>query len=274
MSNVLVTGASTGIGRSIALLLAERGMTVFAGVRKDEDAEELTETAAGDLRPLRLDVTSAADVGEVVDEIAAAGGLKALVNNAGVYMGGPLELMSDEEIDATFEVNVLGLLKLTRACLPMLRESLGRIVNISSISGLVALPGVSVYAGSKHAVEAITDSLRVELSPFGVKVVAVEPGSIQTEIWRKGAERDQDRLSNSVDLRELYEPLVRLLEKLNQNPRGIPPERVAEVVHKAITATDPDNRYIVGADAKSLSLLRWLPDSLRDGAIKRRVWRR
>lgn len=274
MSNVLVTGASTGIGRAIALLLSEQGMTVFAGVRKDEDGEELAETATGDLRPLRLDVTSASDTDEVVDEIASAGGLKALVNNAGVYIGGPLELMTDEEIDATFQVNVLGLLKLTRACLPMLRESMGRIVNISSISGLVALPGVSVYAGSKHAVEAITDSLRVELSPFGIRIVAVEPGSIQTEIWRKGAERDQNRRSNSAEVRGLYEPLIRLLEKLNQNPRGIPPERVAEVVYRAVTDDDPDNRYIVGADAKSLSLLRWLPDSLRDGAIRRKVWRR
>lgn len=273
MTNVLVTGASTGIGRSIALMLAEHGMTVYAGVRKAEDGEDLAEAAVGVLKPVRLDVTSDADIEGTLKTIAGDGGLGALVNNAGVYIGGPLELMRDEDIDATFEVNVLGLLRLTRACLPMLRESGGRIVNISSISGLVALPGVSVYAGSKHAVEAITDSLRVELSPFGVKVIAVEPGSIQTEIWRKGAERDDARQSESEKIRDLYKPLVSLLEKLNESPGGIPPERVAEVVRKALTDDSPDNRYIVGADAKSLSFLRWLPDSLRDGAIRRKVWK-
>jgi NAD(P)-dependent dehydrogenase (short-subunit alcohol dehydrogenase family) len=273
MTNVLVTGASTGIGRSIALMLAEHGMTVYAGVRKTEDGDELSEAAVGILKPVRLDVTSGGDIERTLKTIADDGGLGALVNNAGVYIGGPLELMRDEDIDATFQVNVLGLLRLTRACLPMLRQSGGRIVNISSISGLVALPGVSVYAGSKHAVEAITDSLRVELSPFGVTVIAVEPGSIQTEIWRKGAERDDARQSESKEVRDLYKPLVSLLEKLNENPGGIPPERVAEVVRKALTDDNPDNRYIVGTDAKSLSFLRWLPDSLRDGAIRRKVWK-
>ncbi|KPK60726.1 MAG: hypothetical protein AMJ59_05210 [Gammaproteobacteria bacterium SG8_31] len=274
MANVLVTGASTGIGRAIALLLCEHGMTVFAGVRKKADGESLIEAAAGGLRPILLDVTSSSDITAAMAQIAEDGGLAGLVNNAGLYMGGPLELMTDDEIRSTYEVNVLGLLSVTRACIPMLRESAGRIVNISSISGLVSLPGVSVYAGSKHAVEAITDALRVELSPFGIEVIAVEPGSIQTEIWRKGAERDKDHRSGNADVRRLYAPLVTLLEKLNQNPRGIPPERVAEVVRDALTANEPKNRYIVGVDAKSLSLLRWLPDSLRDGAIKRKIWRR
>lgn len=274
MTNVLVTGASTGIGRATALLLSEQGMTVFAGVRKKADGEALIEASAGDLRPILLDVTSSSDITAAMAQIAEGGGLAALVNNAGLYMGGPLELMADDEIRSTYEVNVLGLLSVTRACIPMLRESAGRIVNISSISGLVALPGVAVYAGSKHAVEAITDALRVELSPFGIEVIAVEPGSIQTEIWRKGAERDEGRRSGEADVRKLYAPLVTLLEKLNQNPRGIPPERVAEVVRDALMANEPKNRYIVGVDAKSLSVLRWLPDSLRDGAIKRKIWRR
>ncbi len=273
MNSVLVTGASTGIGRSTALLLAEGGKTVYAGVRKPRDEAELAEAATGDLRPIRLDVTKPGEIESAVRRIADDGGLGALVNNAGLYYGGPLELTSEHEIRATYQVNVLGLLMLTRACLPMLRESGGRIINISSISGLVALPGVSVYAASKFAVEAITDSLRVELFPFGIRVIAVEPGSIQTEIWTKGAERDEARKADADPVRELYAPLVRLLEKLNRNPRGIPPERVAEVVQKALTDDTPDNRYIVGADAKSLAMLRWLPDSIRDGMIKRKVWR-
>lgn len=273
MNSVLVTGASTGIGRTTALMLAERGLTVYAGVRKARDEQELAEAAVGDLRPVRLDVSREADIESVVGRIGDEGGLGGLVNNAGVYFGGPLELLSSREIRTTFEVNAIGLLLLTRACLPLLRESSGRIVNISSISGLVALPGVSVYAGSKFAVEAVTDSLRVELSPFGIKVIAVEPGSIETEIWTKGAERDQQQSDEQAPLRELYRPLIRLLEKLNRDPRGIPPERVAEVVHTALTSESPDNRYLVGADAKGLAWLRWLPDFARDGLIGRRIWR-
>lgn len=273
MSNVLVTGASTGIGRATALMLSEYGMTVYAGVRKASDGEALAESAVGDLRPVRLDVTSSSDIEAAVERLRADGGLGALVNNAGLYMGGPLEMMSEEEIRATYDVNVVGLLLLTRAFIPMLREAGGRIVNISSISGLVALPGVSVYAGSKHAVEAITDSLRVELSGFGVRVISVEPGSIQTEIWRKSRERDEERSPGEQESRTLYEPLVALLEKVNRDPRGIPAERVAEVVRDALNDDDPKNRYIVGTDARSLSFLRWLPDSIRDGAIKRKIWR-
>jgi NAD(P)-dependent dehydrogenase (short-subunit alcohol dehydrogenase family) len=273
MNSVLVTGASSGIGRATALLLSEAGMVVYAGVRKTTDGESLESSASGDLRPLILDVTSPTDVETAIARIREDGGLSGLVNNAGLYMGGPLELMTDEEIEATYAVNVTGLLRMTRACLPLLRDSGGRIVNISSISGLVALPGVSVYAGSKHAVEAITDSLRVELGVLGLRVIAVEPGSIETEIWRKGAERDEQRSHHDRQLRQVYEPILTLLEKLNRNPRGIPAERVAEVVKRALTSDDPKNRYAVGADAKSLSILRWLPDPIRDGMIRRKVWR-
>jgi len=270
--SVLVTGASTGIGRATALHLAELGFKVYAGVRRDEDATDLEHQ--GPLTAVRLDVTSAAEVTDIARRIEAEGGLYGLVNNAGVYLGGALELMSDAEIESTFAVNVVGLLRVTRACLPMLRERRGRIVNVSSISGLVALPGVSVYAGSKHAVEAISDALRVELSTFGVRVIAVEPGSIDTEIWTKGAQRDEaSSTQQDAALRALYKPLQRLLEKLNRNPRGIPPTAVASVIGDALTARNPDNRYLVGTDARSLALLRYLPEGLRDRLIGKRVWR-
>lgn len=196
--SVLVTGASTGIGRATALHLAGLGFKVYAGIRRDEDATDLEHQAP--LTAVRLDVTSALEVNDIAQRIEAEGGLYGLVNNAGVYLGGALELMSDAEIESTFAVNVVGLLRVTRACLPMLREVRGRIVNVSSISGLVALPGVSVYAGSKHAVEAISDALRVELSTFGVRVIAVEPGSIDTEIWTKGARRDKASSSQQLSL--------------------------------------------------------------------------
>jgi NAD(P)-dependent dehydrogenase (short-subunit alcohol dehydrogenase family) len=272
----LVTGASTGIGRSTALKLAGSGWRVYAGVRRDADGRTLEREAAGELRALRLDLeqrdsllAAAARLGRETE-----GRLDALVNNAGVYHGGPLELMKPEEIDQTYVVNVTGLLQLTRACLPLLRAARGRIVNISSISGLLAMPGVSVYAGSKHAVEAVTDSLRVELRPFGIRVIAVAPGGVQTPIWEKGAARDAAAREDpdAAELRRLYAPLVRLLEKLNARPGGVPPETVAGTVVEALETAKPKNRYLVGGDAKGLALLNHLPDALRDRVIAARVW--
>ena len=276
MKNVLVTGTSTGIGHSTALELARRGWRVFAGVRKAADGEALAREADGEVHTVLLDVADEASI-----EAAAAflteqtgGKLHGLVNNAGVYLGGPLELMRPDEIRKTLDVNVTGLLLLTRACLPLLRAAQGRIVNISSISGLIAMPGVSVYAASKHAVEAVTDALRVELQPFGIKVVAVEPGGVKTPIWDKGAKRDaaarEDR--GTAETRELYAPIVRLLEKLNAKPGGLPPEALADVVTEALESSKPKNRYLVGKDAKALKMLTRLPDALRDKAIAAKIW--
>lgn len=275
--NVLITGASTGLGRSVALSLAASGWRVFAGIRKGADGKALTAAAEGELIPVRLDVAKQDSVVAGIEQVRAdtGGELHGLINNAGVYLGGPLELMQPEEIEQTFAVNVTGLLFVTRACLPMLRAAQGRIINISSISGLIAMPGVSVYAASKHGVEAITDSLRVELDPFGVKVIAVEPGGIKTPIWEKGAARDAAMPDDAetTALRELYAPLVKLLQKLNARPGGLPPEDVAAVVIDALESSRPKNRYLVGKDAKSLSLLGRLPVVLRDRAIAAKVWR-
>jgi len=273
----LVTGSSTGIGRSTALHLAQRGWHVFAGVRKQADADALTADAEGTVEPLLLDVAKEDSIAAGLEHIRGAGDgtLDALVNNAGVYIGGPLELMKAEQIRQTMAVNVTGLLLLTQACLPLLRASQGRIVNISSISGLIAMPGVSVYAASKHAVEAVTDSLRVELGPFGIKVIAVEPGGVKTPIWNKGAKRDAAAREDAATakLRELYAPIVRLLEQLNAKPGGLPPEALAEVVTEALESADPKNRYLVGKDAKALKLLTRLPDGLRDRAIAAKLGR-
>jgi NAD(P)-dependent dehydrogenase (short-subunit alcohol dehydrogenase family) len=277
MKNVLVTGTSTGIGYSTALELARRGWRVFAGVRKEADGAALKREAEGEVHIVLLDVADEASIDSAAKFLAeqTGGELHGLVNNAGVYLGGPLELMRPNEIRKTLDVNVTGLLLLTRACLPMLRAAQGRIVNISSISGLIAMPGVSVYAASKHAVEAVTDALRVELQPFGIKVVAVEPGGVKTPIWDKGAKRDaaarEDR--GTAETRELYAPIVRLLEKLNAKPGGLPPEALADVVTEALESAKPKNRYLVGKDAKALKLLTRLPDGLRDKTIAAKIWR-
>lgn len=277
MKNVLVTGTSTGIGHSTALELARRGWRVFAGVRKEADGEALKREAEGEVHIVLLDVADESSIDSAATLLAeqTGGELHGLVNNAGVYLGGPLELMHPAEIRKTLDVNVTGLLLLTRACLPLLRAAEGRIVNISSISGLIAMPGVSVYAASKHAVEAVTDALRVELQPFGIKVVAVEPGGVKTPIWDKGAKRDaaarEDR--GTAETRALYAPIVRLLEKLNAKPGGLPPEALAEVVTEALESAKPKNRYLVGKDAKALKMLTRLPDGLRDKAIAAKIWR-
>ncbi len=275
--NILITGCSTGLGRSTALMLAASGWRVFAGVRKPADAKSLQAEAEGDLVPLQFDVAKPDSLAKAVDDLreATGGKLHGLINNAGVYLGGPLELMKREEIELTFAVNVTGLLAVTQACLPLLRAAEGRIINISSISGLIAMPGVSVYAGSKHAVEAITDALRIELHPFGVKVIAIEPGGIKTPIWEKGAQRDRaaEDEAETAELRKAYAPLLKLLHKLNAKPGGLPPEDVARVVIDALESDRPKNRYVVGKDAKSLALLRRLPDALRNRAIIGKVWR-
>lgn len=270
---VLVTGASSGIGRATALALSAAGFRVRAGVRDEVAAEGLAAEGATGLEPVMLDVTRADDIERVARSLADEGGLHGLVNNAGVYLGGALELMKPQEIRVTFEVNVIGLLLLTRACLPMLRASGGRVVNISSISGLVAMPGASAYAASKHAVEAATTSLRNELAGLGVRVIAVEPGAVDTEIWRKGRERDAARREGADDdVEAAYRPLTRLVEKLNAKPRGIAPETVAGVVVEALDADDPDNHYLVGRDAKIIALFGRLPEGVRDRVVRRKVW--
>ena len=273
MRSVLVTGTSTGIGRASVVRLARSGWRVYAGVRSDADGRDVESAGDGDVVAVKLDVTNPDSVEAALGRIRAdtGGRLEGLVNNAGVYLGGPLELMTPEEIRKTYAVNVTGLLEVTRACLPLLRAARGRIVNVSSISGLVALPGVSVYAGSKHAVEAITDALRVELGGFGIHVAAVEPGSVRTAIWGKGEARDEARRGEDPEVRALYGRLVKLLEKLNSRPGVLPPEEVADAIAHALESDKPKNRYLVGKDAKSLALLDKLPDALRDRMIAAKI---
>ena len=275
MRSVLITGTSTGIGRAAAVLLANDRWRVYAGVRSDEDAADVEAAASGDVIAVKLDVTDPSSIESAVEHIEedTGGHLEGLVNNAGVYLGGPLEFMTRKEIERTYAVNVVGLLEVTRAFLPMLRAARGRIVNVSSISGLVALPGVSVYAGSKHAVEAITDSLRVELSGFGIHVASVEPRSVRTAIWEKGAARDKARAKEpgTAETRKLYARLVKLLEKLNSKPGDLAPEKVADAIADALESEKPRNRYLCGNDAKSLSLVGKLPDGIRDRLIGSKI---
>jgi NAD(P)-dependent dehydrogenase (short-subunit alcohol dehydrogenase family) len=267
---VVVTGASTGIGQATARHLRELGFDVFAGVRKDEDADRARQAG---LSPLILDVTDGDSIERARAEIESER-LAGLVNNAGIAVSGPLEFIPVDEFRHQLDVNVVGQVAVTQAFLPALRRSRGRVVNISSIGGRVALPLLGPYAASKFALEAVSDSLRREMRPFGVKVVVVEPGGIKTPIWDKGNERADDLMqAMPEEATELYGGVVdkiRAESRKIAEERGLPPEAVAEVVGKAMTAGRPKTRYLVGRDAKlRAAVARWAPDRAMDGLIGR-----
>jgi NAD(P)-dependent dehydrogenase (short-subunit alcohol dehydrogenase family) len=266
---VLVTGASTGIGEAAALHLKELGFDVVGAVRKEEDAARLRE---GNLRSVLLDVTDA-------DSIAAArtdlgdGPLAGLVNNAGIAVAAPLEFLPIDQLRHQLEVNLVGQVAVTQAFLPALRSGRGRIVNVSSIGGRVALPLVGAYNMSKFALEAFSDSLRRELLPLGVDVIAVEPGGVKTPIWRKGGELADELVDGMPpDVERLYGRLIAGVRKETAKiaQRGIPPRAVAEVIGTALTAKRPRTRYLVGRDAKIRARVSAvLPDRVMDRAIGR-----
>ena len=184
----MITGASTGIGRACALDLDGRGFRVFAGVRKDEDGERLRSERPS-IEPLRIDVTDAGQIAAARDRVSeevGTAGLAGLVNNAGIAVPGPLEHLPIDEFRRQMEVNLVGQVAVTQAFLPLLRTARGRVVNIGSIGGRVALPMLGPYAASKHAMEGISDSLRRELRPWGMQVSIVRPGPIATDIWESG----------------------------------------------------------------------------------------
>jgi NAD(P)-dependent dehydrogenase (short-subunit alcohol dehydrogenase family) len=272
---VVVTGSSTGIGRACALHLDRLGFKVFAGVRKEADGERLRGEASASLEPLILDVTDPDHISRAREQVSQVTGaeLAGLVNNAGIGVGGPLELMSMGDFRRQIDVNLSGQVAVTQAFIPALRQARGRLVFISSIGGLVATPYMAPYHASKFGIEAVGDALRLELRPFGVRVSIVEPGSIATPIWEKGrttARAIQDNLS--AEGRELYgRSLARAAEMLGQNAeRGAPPEKVARVVAHALTASRPRTRYLVGADARAMAVLKkLLPDRLRDRLLAR-----
>lgn len=268
---VLVTGTSTGIGRDISLDLCNKGFHVFAGVRKLEHADGLVPSGKGKITPLLLDVTEEQSIQAAVDLVANAtdGKLYCLINNAGVAPGGPLELQHLDDIKNAINVNLVGPFAITKAVIPMLRKNQGaRIINISSISGLIALPGLSCYAATKHGLEAFNDSLRVELSQFGIFVSAIEPGTILTPIWDK-ADSAVTRLVefNDKQIIDLYAPIISYFKKAAQTPKGSPVEAVTKVVGHAVTDDKPKERYLVGNDAKALKLIGMLPEKLRDKLI-------
>lgn len=271
--SALITGASTGIGRATALRLAASGWTVLAGVRKPDHGDALVAAGGERVVPIVLDVTDAAQIARATERVSeiAPGGLDALVNNAGIGYGGPLELTPIDSLRNQFEVNVLGPVALTQAMLPALRRVRGRVVFVSSIGGRVALAFTAPYAASKHAIEAIGDALRVELRSSNVQVALIEPGSVATPIWDKSRAQGEG-LSVPVELTDQYGHVSAAMNKVIEDTerRGIPPEQVAETIEQALTARRMKARYLIGRDAKAMLLVkRLLPDHVFDRVARR-----
>lgn len=253
---VVVTGASSGIGEACALHLQGLGFQVFAGVRKETDGERLRDASAGNVMPLSIDVTDQESIRTAAARVAEAvgdRGLAGLVNNAGVAISGPLEFIPIDELRRQLEVNLVGQVAVTQAFLALLRKARGRVVNVSSIGGRIALPFAGPYAASKFAIEAVSDSLRRELRPWGIEVSVIEPGSVATKIWEKGTAKARELTENlPPEGQELYGGAIENVQRLAAETaaRGIPPEEVAKNVAHALTSPKPKTRYLVGRDAK------------------------
>jgi NAD(P)-dependent dehydrogenase (short-subunit alcohol dehydrogenase family) len=249
------------------------GFRVYAGVRREADGEAVKEASPERIVPLMLDVTDAGSIAAAAARVAteAPEGVAGLVNNAGIVVPGPLELLPIDEIRRQLEVNLLGTIATTQAFLPQVRKATGRIVNMGSINGLLATPLGGPYCMSKFALEAYSDVLRMELKRWGIEVSLLEPGSIKTPIWEKSRAFGMglyERLPEEG--RAMYDPMVQGLRRTAEKVagKGVPPERVAEVVAHALTAVRPRTRYRVGNDSKMYRLLaRWVPDRLRDRIV-------
>jgi len=275
---VLVTGASTGIGRATALRLDGAGMRVFAGVRREADGEALRHERPG-ITPLLIDVTDTESLQRAAsalrDELGEQG-LSGLVNNAGISGGSPMEFMPLDEVRRMLEVNVLVVVASTQAFLPLLRLGArpGRVVCIGSIGGRFAVPFLAAYSMSKSAVSAFCDSLRGELRPWGIQVSLVEPGSIKTPIWDKGLNGLDAQLEQwPAEATQLYGDVIPRMRRITEQTaaRAIPPDRVDKVVEHALTASRPRTRYVVGADARAQALIRRLPDRTRDAVVAKMI---
>lgn len=275
---VVITGASTGIGAACALELDRRGFRVFAGVRTDAAAQRLRQQATGRLMPLMLDVTDAAGIAEAARTVAAAvgdAGLWGLVNNAGIVVAGPLELIPLEQLRRQLEINVIGPVAMTQAMLPLLRSGRGRIVSVGSLNGRLAVPFLGPYCASKFALEAITDALRLELRRWGIAVSVVEPGSVKTPIWEK-TEAEADRLAERAGARldELYGRDLAAFRTMahRQAEQGMPVQKVVRAVVHALTSRRPRTRYPLGSQTRcAIFAARFLPDRLRDWIVRMAV---
>ncbi|MDY7039117.1 MAG: SDR family oxidoreductase [Thermodesulfobacteriota bacterium] len=272
---VLITGASTGIGKACALLLDHCGYVVFAGVRSEEAAGRLQSEASDRLLPVILDITDqgqiANGVKSVKNVLGPAHGLAGLINNAGIVVSGPLEFLPLDRLRRQFEVNVIGQIAVIQAFLPMIRKGRGRIINIGTAGCHVAPPFLGPYIASKSAMETLTGALRRELAPWGIPVSMVVPGAIETAIWDKSlAEADKIEAEFPVEAKRLYSKRFTAGRKMMLKLRGhaVTPEAVAGIVRAVLKSRRPKRRYLVGTGAFMMTIItRIFPDPLVDWLI-------
>lgn len=271
---IVVTGASTGIGEAAVRQLAAAGFDVYAGIRNERDAERLR--AAG-LRTVTIDVTDPATIESAAQEVGAAvgdAGLAGLVNNAGIAVSGPVEYVPLDEWRRQLEVNLIGQVATIQRFLPLIRSARGRIVNVSSIGGRIALPLAGPYAASKFALEAVSDSLRRELRGQGIEVSLIEPGGVKTPIWEKGlATADDLEAAMPPEAHTRYGHIVDAMRRQVDRIRtdtGMDPSEVADKIVHALTAERPRTRYLIGRDARARwALAKRLPDRAFDAIVAR-----
>ncbi|MEZ4593355.1 MAG: SDR family oxidoreductase [Chloroflexota bacterium] len=278
MKYVVITGASSGIGYDAARYLIERGYHVFGSVRKQADADRVQSALGERFTPLLFDVTDAVGVETAVTQVSkiiGSNGLAGLVNNAGIAVAGPLMHLPMSEFRKQMEVNLYGQLDVIQKFLPLLGAVAnaphppGRIINISSVSGKVVYPFMGPYAASKHALEAISDALRRELLIFGIDVIVIGPGSVQTPIWDKAQDLDTEPYKETA-----YKGMMEGMKKvfISQGKSGIPVEKVSEVIYEALTKEKPKTRYAIARKLLSGWLLpRYLPARLFDNIIAKRL---
>lgn len=269
---VVVTGTSSGIGRATAEQLAAEGFHVLAGVRRQEDADKIKQN---NIEPVILDITAIDTLralAERVEQDPLGRPLRAVVNNAGIAVNAPLEMVPLDEFRRQIEVSVIGQVAVIQALTPALLKSGGRVVNIGSVGGKISMPGFGIYSAAKYAMEAINDSLRREMSSFGLKVIMITPGGVSTSLSEKGV-TTADRLSKLMtpDQHRRHDRLFDAVKAQAESwaTSGIPPKKVAEVVSRAIRASNPRTRYTAGRDSALLTrLVRILPDKLLDRMLR------
>lgn len=269
--SILITGASTGIGRACVEQFAKEGHLVFACARKQPDLVALGEISQN-IHPLKLDVTSSEDFlnAKSVLQDVTGGRLDGLVNNAGIAVAGPLEAVSISRWKDQFQTNLFSVVEATQTFLPALREAKGRIINMGSISGFIATPFMSPYSSSKHALRGLSESLRRETRSLGVSVSLIEPGPTKTPIWKKSIEKVEEILNElSPDMQKVYNFELQKVEKAfgNVERDAVVVDEVVKVVSDALFSAQPRAQYMVGKNKRMWTLLRHLPPTWADRLI-------
>ena len=271
VKNIVITGVSSGIGRASLDLLHEKGYHIFGSVRNQADADKLSKIYPDRFTPLLFDVQNHDEVvraSKVVFKHCET--LAGLINNAGIAIPGPLEHLSEQQFEKQLDVNVKSIRRITNLFLPLLgtkpgsAKQPGRIINISSVSGLYNSPFNGAYSISKHALESMTDIYRRELRPYGIKVIAIEPGPIKTEIWKKNLNK-MDEFKDS-DYYEVLQKADKIIENAERN--ALPVENVSRLVAKCLTVSRPKTRYIVHKNKFAFRLMAYyLPDKITDWLV-------